>query len=398
MISAVSVPAHRRLRVCLVYDCLYPWTIGGEEHWLRRLAETLVAQGHAVTYLTRQQWPADQPPSIPGVRVVAVSRDEPLYGPRGARRTTPTLRFARGVARHLAAQRRSYDLVHTCGFPYFHLPALRLALAGARVPVVVDWPEVWSRAYWRSYVGGVGGRLAELVQAACIRLTPTALVFSELYADRLRTGGAAPLRIGGLGPDVLPGRAQLDPPAQPRVLFLGRHISEKRPDLVVRAVPVARALPGLGALTAQVLGDGPERPAVLALVAALGLADVVTVPGFVPAGELANALRTATALVHPSSREGFGIVVVEAAALGTPVVLVQGPDNAAVELVVPGVNGEIAEDDSPEAVAAAIARVHAGGAALRASTARWYAEQAPALAASATAGRVAELYARLSSG
>ena len=37
------------MRVCLVYDCLYPFTIGGAERWYRNLAERLAASGHEVT-------------------------------------------------------------------------------------------------------------------------------------------------------------------------------------------------------------------------------------------------------------------------------------------------------------------------------------------------------------
>ena len=61
------------MRVCLVYDCLFPWTKGGAERWYRVLADELVRAGHAVTYLTRQQWGPDDAPDIPGVRVVVVS-------------------------------------------------------------------------------------------------------------------------------------------------------------------------------------------------------------------------------------------------------------------------------------------------------------------------------------
>ena len=61
------------MRVCLVYDCLYPYTVGGAERWLGTLGRELAAQGHDVTYLTRRQWPADEEPEIPGVRVVAVA-------------------------------------------------------------------------------------------------------------------------------------------------------------------------------------------------------------------------------------------------------------------------------------------------------------------------------------
>ena len=65
-------PARNPLRICLVYDCLYPWTVGGAEHWYRQFAEGLVAAGHEVTYLTRRQWGEDDAPRLPGIDVVAV--------------------------------------------------------------------------------------------------------------------------------------------------------------------------------------------------------------------------------------------------------------------------------------------------------------------------------------
>jgi len=59
------------VKLCLVYDCLYPWTIGGAERWMRDLAEALAADGHEVTFLTRLQWDPGDPPQIDGVRVIA---------------------------------------------------------------------------------------------------------------------------------------------------------------------------------------------------------------------------------------------------------------------------------------------------------------------------------------
>ncbi len=53
-------------------------------------------------------------------------------------------------------------------------------------------------------------------------------------------------------------------------------------------------------------------------------------------------------MVLPSEREGYGLVVVEASARGTPSVVVRAPDNAAVELVDDGVNGVVAESAAPE--------------------------------------------------
>jgi len=115
------------MRVCLAYDCLYPWTVGGYERYMRALAEAVATAGHEVTYLTRRQWGADDAPDIEGVRVVAVSRRDALYGPDGNRLVGPPLRFGRGVLGHLLRHRDDYDVVHLCAFPYFSLLAAGLA-------------------------------------------------------------------------------------------------------------------------------------------------------------------------------------------------------------------------------------------------------------------------------
>ena len=60
------------------------------------------------------------------------------------------------------------------------------------------------------------------------------------------------------------------------------------------------------------------------------------------------------------------MIVVEAAAAGTPSIVVREPDNAAVELVADGVNGVIARSAAVEDLAAAIVRVHEAGASRRA--------------------------------
>jgi glycosyltransferase involved in cell wall biosynthesis len=83
--------------------------------------------------------------------------------------------------------------------------------------------------------------------------------------------------------------------------------------------------------------------------------------------------------VLPSSREGYGLVVVEAAGRGTPSVVVAGEDNAATELVDDGQNGFVAASPSPEDLAAAILRVRAAGPALREATAEWFERNAQRL-------------------
>ena len=86
-------------------------------------------------------------------------------------------------------------------------------------------------------------------------------------------------------------------------------------------------------------------------------------------------------------------MVVEAASMGTPSVLVRAPDNAATELVEEGVNGFVTASADPAELGDAILRVHDAGAELRASTAAWFAENAARLSLDASLDAVAAGYA-----
>lgn len=377
-----------------MYDCLFPWTVGGAERWYRALAAELVEAGCEVTYLTRLQWPGSEPPDLPGVRVVAVSSGGELYDAQGRRRSGPPLLFGAGVLRHLLTHRQAYDVVHTNGFPYFSVLGARAALAGRARPVlVVEWVEVWTPEYWRGYLGGVGGRIGELVQRSCVRLSPVALAHSHLHAARLRPAGyrgPEPVVVSGLL-DELPA-ANGDPGAEraPLVVYAGRHIPDKRVHLLPEAVALARQrIPGLRAV---LLGDGPERGRVQQAVLDAGAETYVDLPGFVDAEQVEQALAAATCVVQPSSREGHGMVVVEAAARATPSVVVAGPDNAAVELVEDGVTGRIAAAPTAQSLAEAIVAVHQAGPAMRRQVARWYSERRSTLGVAASAQRVLEVY------
>jgi glycosyltransferase involved in cell wall biosynthesis len=73
------------------------------------------------------------------------------------------------------------------------------------------------------------------------------------------------------------------------------------------------------------------------------------------------------------------MAVIEAASFGTPSIVVAGEDNAATELIEPGVNGFIAPSAAAGDLADAITRVAGAGPAMRESTARWFAENAERL-------------------
>ncbi len=365
------------MRICLVYDCLFPHTVGGAERWYRNLGERLAADGHDVTYLTLRQWNRGTDPGFAGVKVRAVGPRMALYTKPGQRRILPPVAFGLGVLWHLLRHGRRYDVVHTASFPYFSLLAAGFARSLGRYRLVVDWHEVWTRSYWREYLGRFAGWIGWRVQRLCARIPQKAFCFSQLHGARLRAEGlhGEPTVLAGEYAGALAAHPVRD--AEPVVLFAGRHIPEKRVPAVVRAVAHAREQ--LPELRAEILGDGPQREEVLSLVSSLGLAQAIEVPGFLETAAVQDAMHRALCMLLASRREGYGMVVIEAASHGTPSIVVADPDNAAVELVSEGENGFVAASASAADLAAAIARVHDGGRSLRDSTAAWFARNSERL-------------------
>jgi glycosyltransferase involved in cell wall biosynthesis len=387
------------VRVAIVYDCLFPNTVGGAERWYRNLAERL-GERREVTYLTRRQWGGEGPGT--SFETLAVSPGSELYTRSGRRRIWPPLRFGLGVFWHLLRHGRRYDAVHTASFPYFHLIGARLALrlSRSRARLIVDWHEVWGRDYWRSYLGPVGGRIGFAVERLCLRIPDRSFTFSRLAEQRLREyGHRAPIQR-------LTGEYASDPwadertrqeaatePFPPMVISAGRHIPEKRVTAIPAAIAGARRrVPGLRCV---ILGDGPDFEATRDRVRELGLEESVELAGRVDHDELMRRVASASCLLHPSEREGYGMVVVEAVSLGTPAIVVRGSENAATELVEDGVNGFVVDSADPEAMADAIARAVEGGSSLRGSALDWYRSRREELSIEKSLTEVEDSYAAI---
>jgi glycosyltransferase involved in cell wall biosynthesis len=387
------------VRIAIVYDCLFPNTVGGAERWYRNLAERL-GERREVTYLTRRQW-GDEGPGT-SFETLAVSPGSELYTRSGRRRIWPPLRFGLGVFWHLLRHGRRYDAVHTASFPYFHLIGARLALRLSRshARLIVDWHEVWGRDYWRSYLGPVGGRIGFAVERLCLRLPDRSFTFSRLAEQRLREyGHTAPIQrlTGEYARDPWVENRSRDEaeaePDPPTVISAGRHIPEKRVTAIPAAIAAARRrVPDLRCV---ILGDGPDFETTRDRVRELGLEESVELTGRVDHDELMRRVASASCLLHPSEREGYGMVVVEAVSLGTPAIVVRGSENAATELVEDGANGFVVDSAEPEAMADAIARTVEGGSSLRGSALDWYRSRREELSIEKSLAEVEDSYAAI---
>lgn len=121
-----------------------------------------------------------------------------------------------------------------------------------------------------------------------------------------------------------------------------------------RTIEAMRQLPGFGLLIA---GDGPERSGLEAQIARHGLQDRVRLLGSRPHAELPPLYGAADAMVLASSREGWANVLLESMACGTPVVASNIWGNP--EVVQDPAAGVIAEENTPDGIAAGVKRLFA---------------------------------------
>jgi glycosyltransferase involved in cell wall biosynthesis len=137
--------------------------------------------------------------------------------------------------------------------------------------------------------------------------------------------------------------------ARPALVFAGRLTPAK--DLGV----LLRALAEVPEATLTLVGDGAERAPLEALAAQLGLERRVRFLGARPRAEVLGLMAAADAVVLTSAWENFPHGLVEALAMGTPVVATRV--GGVPEIVADGENGLLAEPGNPQAFAAAVDRV-----------------------------------------
>ena len=138
------------------------------------------------------------------------------------------------------------------------------------------------------------------------------------------------------------------------LLFVGRLVPPKDVPNLLAACTILKHRRRLDVL---IVGDGPERPSIQALVREMGLADAVRLVGTVqnPLPLMAGS----GVLVLPSRFEGLGNVLIEAMACGTQVVSTDCPHGPA-EILDGGQYGQLVPVGDPAALAAAIERSLSG--------------------------------------
>jgi len=261
-------------------------------------------------------------------------------------------------------------------------PRVLAELRRARPDVVISggfsFPSLYAAAYCRTsrarlLVQSDGtsrseaglGRDQRLTRALLARAAHGAVGNSRLATERLAELGFEPVFDAPHSTDIERfldvGRARVQrADGAIRVVTVGRLLAAKGIDLLLRAVAQARDQ-GV-AVSVTIVGEGDDEPRLRALASELALTDVHW-QGFVEPGDLPAQLARADLFAFPTLGDTFGIVLLEAAAAGLP--LVCSPHaGAAGDLVRDGETGFVVEPRDTGAYAGALITL-AGDAGLR---------------------------------
>lgn len=393
--------------VAVLVNALGP---GGAERVVLTICSELLRRGRDVELVCLEREVAYALP--PGLRICFLAEGEP--GPPASRAPLKgglaKLLALPGQARRLAALSRSrgYRAVQSHLFRANYVNVLSRAFGARHETQVVNHTKP-ERLFSEGLAGRANATLARLLYPRADRIVA---ISSRMASDLAAFLGLLEARITTINNPyeverarelaALPSDCPHDARAGRRtVAAMGRLVPLKRfGDLLSAFASVAASRPDLDL---AVLGEGPGRLALEARAAELGIADRVFFPGF--AANPYRLLGASSAFVLSSETEGFPNALVEALALGVPVVstdCVSGPR----EILAPGSDwrrslpqgggveeaafGLLVPVGDPEALAEGLARILDG-----AALAKRLAEAGPGRAGDFAASRIVDRYEKL---
>lgn len=315
---------------------------------IHELGKRLFARGNEVHIFGVKWWEGEETIEYEGMTLHGVCKARNLYV-NGRRSISEAIVFAAKLFPVLWNEK--FDLIDVSVFPYFSCFTVKAISVLKNNPSVFTWHEVWDD-YWYEYLGKKQGFLGRTIEKIVSKISGNNIAVSGWTKERLEALGVPEEQI-----EVIPNGIDLKriseiEPEGGRVsagleskiydiFFAGRLIKEKNVDVLIKAVALFKA--DFPDIRCCIVGDGPEKAELMQLAKKEGVYGNVEFAGFQEYGALIGKIKASKVLVLPSSREGFGMVVIEAFACGVPVVTVREKYNAAQGLVENGVDGFVVE-------------------------------------------------------
>lgn len=317
-------------KIALVYDAIYPYIKGGAEHRYYEIGKRLSTQGYEIHLYGMKLWEGPKTIEKDGLILHGIAKERPLYTTSGRRSIKQAVIFGLCSFKLIIAD---FDVIDCSGFPFFSIFPAKLASKIKRKPLYATWHEVWGKKYWNEYLGKLGS-IGYIVERLAVRMPDVLIAASTQTADALSQTlkVSQPIHTIESGIDISHIQNLTAYPSTVDIVYIGRLVAHKNVDYILKAVAeIKKRRPNI---QCRIIGEGPERKKLETLATDLCIKDDVSFIDFQEKHDDALSLMKAgKVFVLPSTREGFGLVALEANAVGLPVVTVNAPANATCKLI-----------------------------------------------------------------
>ena len=286
---------NQKLKIAIIYDMTYPYSIGGVEYRNFSLAKELVLKGHEIHIFGIKMWSGKKTQEVTERFLIhGVSTSKKKYNFKGQRKIFDPIKYS--FLLFFELMKHDFDIIDCSAFPYFPAFSSKLYSLIKKKPLIITWHEVW-QDYWQQYHKNIAiwGRTIEKIVA---KLSKNNIAVSKLTKKRLEKLGQKNINVIENWIDF--NKISNAKPLSQKydIISIGRHLQHKNFDLLLRIASIMK-------LKLLIIGEGPETPYLLKIKKELDLKNVDILSFTKEKSQLYNYMKSSKVF---TSRKRFNLM------------------------------------------------------------------------------------------
>jgi glycosyltransferase involved in cell wall biosynthesis len=316
-------------RIVIIADAAYPSKMGGVEKWLHHLSLKFKDNDYEVVYLNNLNQNID----INEVHYISFRNKFRFDSTNYNRSFLSVLVYTFFVFKWLLLNSSSKDVIYVHQTPIMTVIVARFVYIFKKFTVLTEWIEIWTLSNWKMEIGKFKGFLGFVLQNMALFFSQNVVTASQnvFNSFRLKYPKRKLLLLSG---QYFHKRSELNfnqilkLKDNSSYLIVSRLSREKNVDLALQLFAKIKSIHPSSHLS--IVGSGLELQNLKKFVLENNLIDNVIFETNLSESKLSSYYLKSKYLLHLSRREGFGLVVGEAASFGVIPILLRGSQNESV--------------------------------------------------------------------
>ncbi|MEI6850253.1 MAG: glycosyltransferase, partial [archaeon] len=229
------------MKIALISDAIYPFSLGGSEIRNHEIAKRLVKKGHEVYIIGAKLWSGNPSMVMDGVKIEGIHKQE-LYSKNGKRNPVDSLILAIKLFNYLLKEK--FDIIDTASFVYFNCYITKIISLLKGNGLVFTWHQYFGD-YLRGYFGKLKGSIAMLLERLSLSLVKNNIVVSNHVKNQLIKRGLKEKNVNVIynGVDLKMIRSIKQKRKIYDLIFVGRLNYQKNLPLLIKSIQRGRPKP-----------------------------------------------------------------------------------------------------------------------------------------------------------